>query len=130
MDELGSQKERTEKVIFAIRTTQKKLRWKLGKDIKHLETRKAWGHLPPDATLEDYQAIIKAILHDDDASVYLYHYGNDFYPTIVTEINSHPWLVMFSLESILETAFIVEYPEKYLNKHQFECIGTLIEVLE
>lgn len=37
---------------------------------------------------------------------------------------------MFALDGILETAFVVEWPDKYLGKREFELIGTLGEVLE
>lgn len=122
--------ELQKRVVAAIRSVQKEIRWKPGKDVAHLETRKDWQHLPDSASLDDYQVIIQTVLRDDEAQVYLYHHGDTVYPTVVTEIDHTPWLVMFALDGILETAFVVEWPDKYLGKHEFELIGTLEEVLE
>jgi len=92
-------------------------------------TRKDWGHLPPEATLEDYHAIIKAVLTDDNARVWLYHHSGNVYPTVVTELGGAVWLVLFDLTGIMETAFVVEQPERYLGHSSFELLGMLSEVL-
>lgn len=116
-------------IIVAIRLIQTTVRWKPGKDIAHLRTRKKWQHLAEDATLEDYQAIIQTVIHDKAALIYLYHFGPLFYPSIVTQIGQKLWLVMFGMDGIMETAFVVENPQEYLGQPEFELIGQLQEVL-
>jgi len=71
----------------------------------------------------------KMAVEDREARVFLYHYGIDVYPTIVAQVGNAQWLVMFDLNGIMETAFILESPERYLAKREFEAIGSLAEVL-
>jgi hypothetical protein len=85
--------------------------------------------LPADATLDDYDRIIYTVLTTDTAHVYLYWHGHDAYPTIVTVLEGNHWLVIFSMDGILESAFVVENPESYLRPPNFEPMGLLYEVL-
>ncbi|UCH92594.1 MAG: hypothetical protein JSV88_20170 [Candidatus Aminicenantes bacterium] len=48
--------------------------------------------------------------------------------TVTAVIQSKHWLVMFSYDGIMESCFVVERPERYLNKPGFEEIGKLEEV--
>jgi hypothetical protein len=64
--------EAREQVAAAIYAVRKVIHWKPGKDIEHLETRRKHGHLAPDATLADYQAIISAVLHSESAELYVF----------------------------------------------------------
>jgi len=121
--------ELREQVTTAIRAVRQEIRWKPGKDVEHLQTRKDWGHLPADATLDDYHATIKTVVENDEAQVFLYHYRAGVYPTVVAEIGNAQWLVMFDMNGIMETAFVIEWPERYLTKREFELIGSLAEVL-
>jgi hypothetical protein len=116
-------------IVVAIRLIQTVIQWKPGKDIAHLRTRKKWQHLAEDATLEEYQAIIQTVVHDEVALVYLYHFGSRVYPSIVAQVQQKPWLVMFGLDGIMETAFVIESPQEYLGQPEFELIGQLWEVL-
>lgn len=108
---------------------QKEIRWKPGKDVAHLETRKDWQHLPENATLDDYYAIIQSVLHDEKAFVYLYHYRSKVYPVVVAELDQVLWLVMCASDGMMETSFVVEEPAEYLSKREFQLIGSLKEVL-
>jgi hypothetical protein len=98
------------RVANAIRQVQSSLRWKPGKDIQHLRRRIDLGHLPPDTTVEEYQAIIATILRDPQADVFVYSWGDIPYPTVVSEYSGSRWLVMFSLSGVMETAFPPDDP--------------------
>jgi hypothetical protein len=92
-------------VLVAIRQVREKIRWKPGKDILHLKKRILLRHLPDNATIELYEKIITKVVTDTGANLYVYVYGEAHYPTLVANIESNVWLVMFSLDGILETAF-------------------------
>lgn len=92
-------------VIEALRLIQNQIQWKPGKDKQHLQTRTDYGYLPPESTLAAYEAIIHTIIHDETAVVYVYLWQQDVYPTIVGNFSNRRWLVMFSLQGIMETAF-------------------------
>jgi hypothetical protein len=129
MNESAIPPEVRKQVAEAIRMARRELHWKLGKEFAHLQTRKAWGHLPNDATLDDYRAIISTVLATGQARVFVYHFGDTIYPTVVADLSHAQWLVMMTLDGVIETAFIVEQPDQYLTKQQFESIGTLAEVV-
>ena len=112
-----------------IRRVQSDMRWKPDSAARHLMKRKLRGHLPADATLIDYQRMIDTVLTTDTAPVYLYWYGHDAYPTVVTVLDGNHWLVIFSWDGVLESAFVVENPASYLSSPTFEFIGLLREVL-
>ena len=118
-----------EQVTGAIRRIRAEIQWKPGKDINHLRTRIHYGHLPPDATLDDYEAIISAIVHDPAATVYAFVWQDDVYPTIVAEYGGRRWLVMFSLSGIMETAFPPTNPDEYLADARFQYLGAVQELL-
>lgn len=112
-----------------IRQIQSEIRWKPDSAARHLLKRKWRGHLPKDATLDDYERIIRTVLTTDTAYVYLYWHGQDAYPTVVTVLDGKHWLVIFSLDGVLESAFVVKNPEAYLSSPDFESSGLLCEVL-
>lgn len=114
-----------QQIVAAIRAVRTTIRWKPGKDIQHLNTRKDHGHLPKTATIDDYHDIIRNILLDSDSEVYLYHFGSRAYLAVVAKVDGKTWLVMFGLDGLMETAFVVEWPEHYLNRREFEFVGTL-----
>lgn len=118
------------RVKTAIRTVQTRIRRKSGKGIQHLRTRQDYGHLPKTATLADYEAIIASILHDATAKVYVYVWQSEaIYPTVVGSHNDRRWLIMFSLDGVMETAFPPTDPEQYLSDPRFYYLGTVQEVL-
>ena len=69
------------------------------------------------------------MLLDPAAIVYVYLYNSDAYIAVVAKIQKQTWLIMFALDGVLESAFIVERPDLYLSKHAFDKMGTLEEVL-
>lgn len=114
----------------AIRNLRQEIKWKPGKDQQHVETRIRYGHLPAATVLSDYHAIIANILHQQTADVYLYVWTeNAIYPTVVGDYNNQQWLVMFSLDSIMETAFPPTDAETYLANSRFHYLGTIEEIL-
>jgi hypothetical protein len=113
----------------AIRRIQGQIRWKVGKDLAHLATRVEYGHLPEDATLADYEAIVTHILHSQTAELYIYVWGKDIYPTISHDFEGQQWLVMFNLDGVMETAFPPTDPTEYLSGPRFRRIGTIQEFL-
>lgn len=112
----------------------KKLRftldWKPGSASRHLLKRKLRGHLPADASMEDYEQLIRTILTAPDASVYVYEYRENKYLSLMYNIENHNWLFIASFDGVVETAFVVENPKSYLNRASFRYIGKLHEVLE
>jgi hypothetical protein len=116
-------------VVTAIRQLQTIIRWKPGKDLQHLQTRLEYGHLPPSAKLADYEMIIANILSQAAADVYVYIWRQDVYPTIMGNYENHRWLVMFSLNGVMETAFPPTDPEAYLADSRFHYMGTIQELL-
>lgn len=122
MEDLQSQ------VRNAIKMVQDEVRWRPGSETAHLLKRKVRNHLPLSATLSDYERVIKTVVHDRLARVYVYWYEQRPYPTIVSEIAEQSWLVMFDLDGVLESAYIVERPDSYLNHPEFELLGTLNEI--
>jgi len=93
-----------------------------------LQKRKLRGHLPETATIEDYERVILAVLQDESAQVFRYWYNRLPYVTMVATVQARTWLVMFSYDSVMESAFVVECPQHYLSKPGFERVGLLGEV--
>lgn len=115
-------------IIEAIKKVRAGIRWKPGSAKFHLKKRKMRGHLPANAALSDYERIILTLLQDKHADVYHYWYNHIPYVTLISEVQSKQWLVMFTYEGILESCFVVERPWRYLSKPGFEYIGKLSEV--
>jgi hypothetical protein len=111
----------------AIASIQNAVHWKTHSAVRHLQKRKRQGHLPPGATLQDYDDLIQAVLHDDAAQVYLYWYLGTAYVAVVATIQQRPWLVMFGFNGTMESAFVIE-TKAYLAQPGFECLGALREV--
>ncbi len=116
------------KVLQAIKTVRSQMRWKPESANRHLQKRIQRGHLPPTATLQDYHRIIQLALRDRAARVYRYWYNRVPYVVIVTNVEGQQWLVMFAYDGLLETAFVLDRPSRYLSKPGFEWIGLLGEV--
>ncbi len=95
----------------------------------HLLKRRLRGHLPSDATLADYERLVSTIVTNDNAIVYLYWYAGTPYATVVAVIEDRHWLVMFGLDGVMESAYVVENPDRYLSKPDFEKLGLVSEVL-
>lgn len=115
-------------VLEVIRAVRARVRWKPDSASRHLQKRKRRGHLPPNATIDDYESIIRTALQDKAAQVYRYWYNRLPYVAVVAMVQTNRWLIMFSYDGVLESAFVVEHPERYLNKPGFEWIGSLGEL--
>lgn len=84
--------------------------------------------MPSGATLSDYEKLISDILLKKESRVFLYWYEGIPFAAIVGQVEDKTWLIMFSFDGIMESAFVVERPEKYLNKPGFEEICFISEV--
>ncbi len=115
-------------IMNAILAVREQVHWKPASAERHLRKRKVRGHLPKAATIVDYEQIILTVLNDKSAQVYRYWHNRSPYVAIVAMVQEKQWLVMFSYDGVLESAFIVERPEHYLSKPGFEIIGLLGEM--
>lgn len=119
-----------QQVATALQLLHTQIRWKPGSLEKHLLSRKKRKHLPPTATIADYEALIHLLVATPANPVYLYQVNNVPYVTVVeAAAPQRPWLVMFDLNGLMETAFIVENPTSYLSKPEFSRLGTIQELL-
>ncbi|NOZ71536.1 MAG: hypothetical protein GXP38_06440 [Chloroflexi bacterium] len=116
-------------ILYVIQRIRKEIRWRPGSLSRHLKKRKMRGHLPQQATANDYERIIQDVLYHPDAWVYLYWHQDTPYVVVMTVIRTQTWLVMFDMNGWMESAFVVENPRHYLSKSAFEPIGSLTEVL-
>ena len=120
-------------VVKAIHIVQKQLIWKPDSAARHLRRRISRGHLLATATVADYERVIRRVMEQPAAQVYLYwHSAADkrvAYVSVVGLIDDQPWLVMFSFTGVLESAYIVERPQYYLSEPEFERICALGDIL-
>jgi hypothetical protein len=103
--------------------------WKPAAAARNLQKRKLRGHLPPDATLTDYEVVIQHVLEAEGVLVYIYSTGESPYLAVDAWLNSRLWLVIVSFEGIMETAFVVENSETYLDREAFPYVGKMSEVV-
>jgi hypothetical protein len=115
-------------IADAIRAVQAKVHWRPGSAERHLQKRKLRGHLPADATLDDYARVIRTVAHRQTAQVYVYRHNDTSYVALVAVVENRYWLVMFDLDGLIESAFVVERPDRYLSKSAFVLAGTVGEV--
>jgi hypothetical protein len=118
-----------EKVQYIINEVNRDgLRWKKGKDIKHLRVRKEYGHIPNDFTLKDYEAIILNIMNGR---------GNDIYLYFVQGFKKHYfvfgdglWIVIIGEDCVMETSFPIDgdYFDYLSKKNGYEYFGKAEEV--
>lgn len=69
------------------------------------------------------------MLETPEATIYVYYTGESAYPSVVAWLDGRLWLVIASFEGIMETAFVVENPETYLERATFRFIGMMGEVV-
>lgn len=79
-------------------------------------------------TIAEYDALIIRVMSTPTAEVFAYRWGETIYPTVVAEVERVRWLVIMSLDGIMETAFPPETPEIYLANPQFHRLGTVEEL--
>jgi hypothetical protein len=113
----------------AIKSVQSGIRWRHDSAAKHLVKRKARRQLPVNATLATYEQIITTIVNDPQARVFVYRHNQRAYPTVVSVIGGEHWLVMLDESGFLESAFVIDRPERYLMRSQFQESGVLEEIL-
>lgn len=116
-------------VAEAIQRVKAEVRWKPGKGVLHLQKRKDMGHLPANASLSEYNSLIRAVVQDSQGRVFAYRLGMQVYVAIRSNVAGRPWLAIFSLVGILETAFPPDDIEAYLAQPGFTEIGTVEEML-
>lgn len=115
-------------VMEAIRRLRDHVQWKPGKDYQHLIKRIALRHLPPGATVAEYNMLIRRVVQSPAAEVFVYRWHETDYPTVVDVVDGIRWLVMCSLDGVMETAFPPEDAETYLADTHFTRLGTLKEL--
>ena len=115
-------------ILQVIEQLKTKLRWKPHKAEIHLKKRIAREHLPCSSTLDEYESIILDIINELEAQLYIYQYNDLIYPTVVATWENRLWLVMFSMDGIIETAFPPDNPTSYLDQLSFKYIGLLKEL--
>jgi hypothetical protein len=120
--------EEQDRIANAIRQLHGGGCWRPEKDVQQLAKRIELGHLPVEATLVEYEALIIRVVNTPYAEVFAYRWSETLYPTIVAEVEGVRWLVMIGLDSIMETAFPPEDAETYLANLRFQRLGTLEEL--
>ena len=118
-----------DRIIKAVLQAQNKIQWKPGKATPHLMKRIRLGHLPENATIATYEAIIYQVVTNPTANIYVYRYESFIYPTLTSTVEEKLWLVMIGMDSILETSFPPENPNNYLTNQAFVYLGTLKNLL-
>ncbi len=116
-------------VVEAIRSIRSQVRWKPGKDVAHLEKRKALGHLPAEAEMPEYDAIVRALVHAPEARVFAYRFRDHLYGTVLGPVAGREWLAIFSLAGVMETAFPPDDAGEYLAQPGHTELGTIAELL-
>lgn len=116
-------------ISAALRQVRQQIRWKPDRALPHLEKRIRLGHLAPAATLADYEVIIHTVLHQAGAVVYVFRNGGSIYPTVVAQYQDQFWLVMFGLDSVMETAFPPDEPITYFQNPKYQRLGLIEEFI-
>ncbi len=112
----------------SIQTLAREVRWKPGKDASHLAKRQKMGHLPEQATVAQYDALIVKLVTDPDHKVYHYPFGTSDYYAVSGKVESASWLVIFAADGTMETAFPPDDLQEYLAKRGFRMIGTVGDI--
>ena len=113
--------------LEAIDFVRDEIRWKPGKDIEHLKRRTKKRHLPKNATLQDYEAIIRKVVNEPTAQIFIYDWFGTPYPTVVAKVGNQLWLTMVNTGGVIETAFVVDRDE-YLEGNDYTLLGVLQEL--
>lgn len=119
----------TPEVVVALQCVRVQRQWKPGRDLAHLRKRQRKGHLPADATMETYDAVIRGLVHAARSLVYRYPVEGRNYYAVRGRALERDWLVIFDKYGILETAFPPNDIDGYVHTQGFEYIGTVEELL-
>lgn len=117
-------------IVAAIRSLRARVEWKPGRGIRHLEKRKRRGQLLPESTLEDYHDLIVAVLSDNQSLIYRYDVAGETYGAVRGVHKTQVWIVIFSLDGVMETAFPPKRPERYIARRNFTLLGRIGGVLK
>ena len=118
------------RLVDAIRKLQKKINWKTGKDIIHLNKRQQMGHLSLSASMLEYEKIIFEIIKDERNAFYLYEVKGLLYYAVQGIAQDQEWLIIFGEGGLMETAFPPVDMDGYLERRGFILLGRIEEVLE
>jgi len=116
--------------LDALHCIRRKVQWKPEKGIIHLNKRQKMKHLPPAASLLDYEKMISDLVKNGQNIVYLYEFTGIHYYTVRGFVHSREWLVIFGTGGVMETAFPPENIDDYLEKRGFVILGPIEEVLK
>jgi hypothetical protein len=116
-------------VVEALHQIRAQARWKPGRALPHLRKRQRKGHLSTEASMEEYNQLIRNVLHASESLVYRYPVGGRNYYAVRGKGEEGEWLVIFDAQGVLETAFPPTTIDEYLNRQGFEYVGTVGELL-
>jgi len=117
-------------LLQAIVKIREKVLWKVGKDVVHLDKRRQMGHLPPSASMVEYDKIIRELVINEQNALYLYEIRGDHYYAVPGLAHNREWLVIFGEGGLMETAFPPEDVDDYIERRSFILLGRIEEVLK
>lgn len=117
-------------LIHGIYRVREKIHWKTGKDLVHLNKRRRMGHLPPSASMVEYEQLIGELVKNGQNAVYFYQVGGDHYYAVRGLAHNRQWLVIFGKGGLMETAFPPENVDDYIERRGFILLGRVEEVLK
>ena len=79
--------------------------------------------------METSNRLIRDLVHASDSLTYYYPVGRHHYYAVRGKVGKREWLVIFDAHGVLETAFPPTDVGRYLDRHGFEYVGTVEEVL-
>ncbi len=127
-DEVLSLQEMS-RLAEALAKIQEQVQWKPGKDFIHLDKRRKLKHLPRDASISDYEALILEIVRNRRNILYLYEFGKTHYYVARGVSDDTDWIVLFGAGGLMETAFPPENIDDYIARRGFVFLGYIAEVL-
>lgn len=99
--------------------------WRPDSAKRHLAKRIRSGHLPEEATIQDYEALIRNIVLQPQCRIYAYtHHTQAIYAVGVNVWTGVEWLVMVGMDGVMETAFEID-SEDYLSKLSYVYLGIM-----
>ena len=117
------------RLIDATEKLQKKINWKTGKDIVHINKRQQMGHLPVSSSMVEYEKIIFGVMKNEQNVLYLYEAGSLLYYAVRGIAHDREWLVIYGGGGLMETAFPPVDMDDYLERRGFVLFGRIGEVL-
>lgn len=87
------------------------------------------GHLSPEASLADYNSLIRKLIEDGSNLVYLYIFATKHYYAVRGKVKDADWLVIFGKDGVMETAFPPWDIDNYIESRGFRLLGKVKEVI-